>query len=388
MKILMIVPEWPPHVIGGGGHVFEAIARHLATLGHEVTVAHGDHTNRNLFAGADVRVDGNLEIMRIPLIPVPPRFAWMSSTFPPTIPALRGLGKLLKRPWHVGHLHGVGFMLIDLVARGLRRRRIPYALTIHGVPNSPLHRGRFAAAALRIYLRHCARPSLLGANVVTAVSNELLRDPLLPSISGTVIPNGLAEGDFYQEPDHRAPRPLPKLVSIARLTKNKGIDIAIAAVAELTRRGILCRYDVYGPDGGDEAEFRALAANLGLRDIVSFKGSFSPAARAGILAGADLVLIPSRVEGFGIAALEALAAGVPVLSTRAGGLADFLDDSNSIAVAPCSESMVDGILRGLDPRLREKVIVGGRNTANRFRWRTILPRYDQMLHDIARRDYN
>jgi len=384
----MVVPEWPPNVIGGGGQVFEVIAHQLDACGHEVTVVHGDHTNRSLLAGAELRRDGNLELVRIPLIPTPRYLAWMNSTFPPTIPALLDLRKLLDRPWHVGHLHGVGIVLVDLAARRLRRRRVPYAFTIHGVPNSPLHRGKLATAALRTYLRSFTSPSLLAAAQVTAVSNELLRNALLPGISGIVIPNGLAQGDFDEETDHRSPRSPARLASIARLTKNKGIDIAIAAVAELTRRGISCRYDVYGPDGGDEAEFRSLVASLGLGDIVCFKGSFCPEARAGIFAASDLVLIPSRVEGFGISALEALAAGVPVVSTRADGLADFLDDSNSVAVAPCSESMVDGILRGLDPRFREKVIVGGRNTANRFRWQTILPRYDQLLRDIARRDYN
>jgi len=384
VRILVVAPEWPPNVVGGGGLVFETIAKYLATSGHGVTVMHGDHTNSNPLSAPQIFTSGDLEFIRVPLIPTPRRLAWLKTAMPPTPPAAHAVGKILRRMrWDVAHLHGVGFPLTDGVARRLHRVGIPYVFTVHGIPHSPLHRGRVAAGALRAYLRHSTEATLRHAARISAVSSPLLRDPLLPISRGIVIPNGIANAEAVDDVDHRIPRSPAQIVSIARLSRNKGLDLAIAAVRELARRGISVRYDLYGADGGDEAELRRLASAIRMPHAVRFRGSFAPAERSKIFASSDALIVPSRVEAFGLVALEALAAGVPVVSTRVGGLADFLDDENSIGVQPDGASLAEGIAKVLEPAVRSRIIGGGRMTALRYRWSAILPRYESLLRDVA-----
>lgn len=132
---------------------------------------------------------------------------------------------------------------------------------------------------------------------------------------------------------HRAPRDTVTIAVLARLVPIKAIDAAIEALARLPARYRL----VVAGDGPLRAELEALAAELGVADHVTFLGWLDADARDAVLVEADVVVVPSaplpdgRVEGTPLAALEALAAGVPLVATAVGGLA---------ALAPLGASVV------------------------------------------------
>ncbi|HEX7024159.1 MAG TPA: glycosyltransferase, partial [Gemmatimonadales bacterium] len=103
------------------------------------------------------------------------------------------------------------------------------------------------------------------------------------------------------------------VVVVARLTRQKRVDLAVRTLAELD--GPLT---IIG-DGPERGALERLVASLKVQSRVRFTGMLTPAAVAQELATADVMLFPARDEGFGLAAIEALMAGVPVVACRDGG---------------------------------------------------------------------
>ena len=123
----------------------------------------------------------------------------------------------------------------------------------------------------------------------------------------------------------RAPTAPPTILVVARLVPVKGVDVAITACRQLLDRGIPLRLVIAG-DGPQRAELTALATH----PAIQFLGAVdTPSARDRLLGAACVVVIPSRVlpsgrtEGTPLIALEALAANVPVIASRVGGLANL-----------------------------------------------------------------
>jgi glycosyltransferase involved in cell wall biosynthesis len=116
---------------------------------------------------------------------------------------------------------------------------------------------------------------------------------------------------------------------LGALERRKGQDVLLAAVEQLGEQARSMRV-VFCGDGSERAALAARAEPLG--DRVSFLGFTEEVAP--VLAAADVVVVPSRNEGLGVAALEAMAAGKPVVASRVGGLTDLLVDGESGLLVP------------------------------------------------------
>ncbi|VAW07706.1 D-inositol-3-phosphate glycosyltransferase [hydrothermal vent metagenome] len=127
----------------------------------------------------------------------------------------------------------------------------------------------------------------------------------------------------------------PTLLCVGRIQALKGFDIAVAATAEVAHRGIddLRLVIVGGPSGpaGDSelAMLQTLATDLGIADRVTFTGPESHERLPAYYRGADLLLMPSRSESFGLVAAEAQACGLPVIASSVGGLPYVVADGES-----------------------------------------------------------
>jgi colanic acid/amylovoran biosynthesis glycosyltransferase len=122
-----------------------------------------------------------------------------------------------------------------------------------------------------------------------------------------------------------------RLVTVARLVERKGIVNAIRAVADLTRSGVEVEYTIVG-DGPLSAVLVHLARELGVAERVRIIGSVSHGAVAAILARSHAMVAPSitasngDMEGMPVAMLEAMASGLPVVSTVHSGIPELIDD--------------------------------------------------------------
>ncbi len=128
---------------------------------------------------------------------------------------------------------------------------------------------------------------------------------------------------------------VPVVLFVGRIQPLKGPDVAIRAMAELHQRGfskakLLIVGGASGRDGGIEAE-RAhdLVDELGLHDDVHFVAPQPHHILSSYYRAADIVIVPSRSESFGLVALEAAACGVPVVASAVGGLLSLIDDGDT-----------------------------------------------------------
>lgn len=147
------------------------------------------------------------------------------------------------------------------------------------------------------------------------------------------------------------------VMTAARLTERKGIDVLIEAVAALADPKIVL---VVAGDGPESAPLRELAAARGIADNCRFLGSRSDV--GDLLAACDVFAVPSRAEGLGNAALEALGAGRPVVASRVGGLAAMIvDEESGLLVPPDAPPLLAAAIARLrdDDGLRARFAAAG-----------------------------
>ena len=177
------------------------------------------------------------------------------------------------------------------------------------------------------------RSMLCAADAVTACSQHLLEQAirLEPSIAAKahVVHNGIDPKRFVDKNQHLHPRPYA--FAFGRLTHKKGFDLLLNAFAQTAAREIDL---IIAGDGEEQRALKQQAQQLGLESRVHFRGQANPDEVVRLLNGCRFVVVPSRSEPFGIVALEALAAGKPLLATKTGGLAEFLTGVEETVSSP------------------------------------------------------
>lgn len=168
---------------------------------------------------------------------------------------------------------------------------------------------------------------LRGVDAVHCVSREMVRSALTFGLNPErAFVNNPSIDWRYFEPVERPPqRDRFTIVSVVRLHWKKGISDALRALARLHERGVRAHYVLVG-DGEHEEAVRFDVWDLGLSDHVTLAGPQDRAAVRAALADADAFLLPSVSEGLSNAVLEAMATGLPVVTTDAGGMAEAVRD--------------------------------------------------------------
>src|SRR6266699_1608002 len=196
-----------------------------------------------------------------------------------------------------------------------------------------------------------------------------------------LIPNGVEVGS-PESPTPTAYKDPPRLLFVGKLERVKGPDLFLAALEILDSEG--WRFDVGIAGAGSlEAELRIAAGRL-KRQKVTFCGSVGHDAVRSLYQAADIVVVPSRYEAFGIVVLEAMAAGRPLVATSVGGIPEIVNaPRNAILVAPEAASIAAGIRRlASDPDLGRRMAVANREDVASFSWSRIAPRYLELFREL------
>jgi glycosyltransferase involved in cell wall biosynthesis len=168
-------------------------------------------------------------------------------------------------------------------------------------------------------------------------------------------------------------RPLtgPFILHLGKLLPHKNVERLIAAVALLAERGLPHHLVLAGPVVGRASTCEAVAQRLGVADRLTILGYVSYDVAAALCRAADVVAVPSLCEGFGLAVLEAMRAGTPVVAAHAASLPEVGGDA-ALFVDPHSEtSIADGLERAVrDSALAARLRDRGRARAASFSWRT------------------
>jgi len=345
MRILHSIQELG---VGGAERVVVTLARAADERGDTVAVAARDG---DLVA----ELPPDAERFELPLIGRRPRNM---------LAAAGAVDRALRRfKPDVVHAHNPAVGLATGLA-ALRGHRTRGLVSVHGVPDEDYEH---AARALR----------LAGLPVIACG----------PGIAAGLADAGLAVHATI--PNGVAPPPAPAdraalgaqgrlLVTVGRLTPAKNQALAVAALAHVPDATLL----VVG-DGPERAAVEAAARQLDGR--VVFTGTRRDA-RA-ITGAADVVVIPSESEGLPLAALEALAAGRPIVATAVRGLRDLLDDGRTALLVPPGdpEALAAAVRRVLDdPALARSLGEAGLQEASRYTENGMVEAYLRLYAEVAR----
>lgn len=223
-----------------------------------------------------------------------------------------------------------------------------------------------------------------------------------------VIPGGVNLDLFRPGSRARARRALglgpgPVLLFVGRIQRLKGIDIVIRAAAALAEESGPLQVLVVGGTGDDAGarrseearelgRLRRLVAELGLGSLVRFVGAVEQSRLALYYRAANVTVMPSTYESFGLVAVESLACGTPVVASRVGGLATIVRDGENGELVPWRDPRLfaDRIRAILaDPALAERLRRGALETARQYSWDGVAERtldvYDRLLRRRAER---
>jgi glycosyltransferase involved in cell wall biosynthesis len=173
------------------------------------------------------------------------------------------------------------------------------------------------------------------------------------------------------------------IVSLGRLRRQKGHDVALRAMAIVARRVPDAVMLVVG-DGPERAKLKALHARLGLEGKAVFVGQRPDVAR--VLAAADCLVAPSRYEGFGLAAAEAMASGLPVIASRIDSLPEVIaDDVSGLLVPPGDPGALAAAIERVlgDDELAARLGRAARERVReRFTLETMLGAYTDLYEEV------
>jgi glycosyltransferase involved in cell wall biosynthesis len=181
-----------------------------------------------------------------------------------------------------------------------------------------------------------------------------------------VIPNGVPV-DFWSASQPGVERRDPIVLSVGRLHPVKGHDVLLRAFARLRARVPKAQLVLAG-GGGYRADLERLAHGLGLASAVTFAGQIDAGAVRDLMGGARVFVLPSRSEGLPLALLEAMAAGVPVVATRVGGVPDVATPDTAGLVPPEDPAALAAALEEvlMDSALAQQMSRNGRMRARLF----------------------
>jgi L-malate glycosyltransferase len=195
-----------------------------------------------------------------------------------------------------------------------------------------------------------------------------------------IIPNGI---DVETYAARRPSQSLRRIVTVANLRPEKGHDVLIDAFAALSTVHPDVELVIVGT-GNRDAELRALATQRGVAARVHFLGHREDV--AGILAGCDIFVLPSRSEAFPNSVMEAMAAGLAVIATAVGGVPELIEhDVNGVLTPPDNRDALIAALRNLVENPARAAALGqsARDTiASRFSFTRMVSSFEDLYLDL------
>lgn len=370
ISVTHVVRQYLPS-IGGMEEVVRNITLHQLRRGQQVRIVTLDRLFRNTSERlpAYEQIEG-IEIVRLPY--------HGSSRYPLCPSVLKALGDA-----DVIHVHGVDFFYDYLAAtRWLHRR--PLLLSTHG----GFFHTAFASRAKLAYFNSITRLSSAAYSKVVATSSNdghlfsrIVREPKLQ-----VIENGVNVEKFSNQ---GSPELSPVLMYFGRWSVNKGLLQAIEMFSQLHQLAPQWRLIIAGREYDHSlAELQSAVAKAGLETSVTLAANPSDDQIRALLRQASYFVCLSRHEGFGIAPIEAMSAGlVPVLSDIPP-FRQLLDTAGLGLLLPAGQAAADSaeeLLRlhaslGINyPEIRAQAMAA----ANRYAWPQVADRYLEIYHQLA-----
>lgn len=340
--------------LGGIEMQVHDLAQQLQRAGHEVVVI-------TPTPGPSI-VDGvRVQRIDVPLLPF---------DIPFTRKAFRAVGSLLRSERvDVAHFQGgIASPMTYIAARAAQRAAVPSVITLHCVWG-------YAAPGFALLDRLTGWGSW---PVVLSAVSDVAAEPIR-RIAGSdhpvlVLPNGISNDAWQIEPASREPG-MVTLVSVMRLAPRKRpmhLLRMLRRVVDQLPGDIRLRVVIIG-EGPERPQLEKYLRSNGLTEIVELVGRRSRDEIREIFATADVFVAPANLESFGIAALEARCAGLPVVAKEQTGIREFITHGREGLLAASDDDMVVQLTRIIsDHDLRRRMAEHNRTTPSPVDWSDVV----------------
>jgi glycosyltransferase involved in cell wall biosynthesis len=358
MRVALVGDEYYPDIGGASLYALE-LSLQLVRLGIETVVITHKHPGQ----AEEEEIDG-VKIKRVK--------GWVLNhphrTFSPLL-FCRCYKYILDEKFDVVHGLDVYSTMAIMVIPFARIFRIPCVLTCHTARGS----------AFQIFLQRFLGWMFRVGDRLIAVSRASARFSRLLGFSEkriTVVPNGVDLSCFNGKIDALAMREElrigdePLVATALRLIKGKSPDLLISAFARVLEVVPDAKLVIAG-SGREEDNLSRQIKDLDAANSVFMMGKLPKERVAQLMAAANVFVLPSKIESFGLTLLEASAAGVPVVCANAGGIPEvFQDGFNALLYPPGDDdAMAKAIIRVIqDKELAKRMSANAVDTANKFTW--------------------
>lgn len=266
--------------------------------------------------------------------------------------------------------------------------RTPHVLTIIGgdIYDPTKRMSPSNSVLLRAVVRRVLNSSARIIAISQDIKNRAQRD-LYCQTEIEVIHYGLTPPEFETKSRQELGVPPDEvvLISVGRLIRRKALSDLLQALGRIDDRRF--RLLIIG-EGPEEGNLRNLAKRLGISSQVEFLGAIWGERKFQYLSAADVFVLPSIHEGFGLVFLEAMHCGLPVVASSSGGQTDFLEDGKTGFLIPVGDvsALAEAILRlGNDSGLRREMSGFNREYVKRFHISHVAERYEALFSEVLLR---
>ncbi|PIR42853.1 hypothetical protein CO058_02295 [candidate division WWE3 bacterium CG_4_9_14_0_2_um_filter_35_11] len=377
MKILLLSSRFFPHV-GGVEKVIESLAKKLSKNNDITVLSSLDETSKNILKIETEIINKDSYRLKRIWMNVPRSFSGFL-IFPfRFVRGIFGLVRFLKseKP------DVINFHFLDDVSLYLWASRFfyktPLVVNIHG---NDLH-----VFSKNLFYSFFISSLLNGSDKIIVNSKYMMNDLLnffkLDSSKIEIIPNGIdlkyIEGikpKKYIKEDY--------IFYVGRFVRKKGVDILIRAFSEIKSKDLKL---VIEGKGEELNSIKSLISDIKLSDrAILAGGNLSDEEKFSYMKGALAAVIPSRIEPFGIVALEYLSSGVPLIASKTGGLVDLLEDKKNCLFFNNEDindltSKIDTLID--NKNLQEKLSGNGLELAREYTWDEVSDKYLKLYKSV------
>ena len=380
MKVLQVVPSLAPEW-GGPVKVVNELAGALEVIGvsSEIISAQGRRV------GNPETVTNDIPIHLFETGPI--ARLWTAHT--------PGLKKTLARKipdFDLVHIQGLWHYPGYIASKIARSRNVPYIVTIHGELNEwNLQQKRLKK---QIYMTAIQRGILQKSAALHAItpaeSNRIRQLEIETPVA--MIPNGIHTEEFENLPDRsqfvsRYPELENRLIVLflGRIQQKKGLDILAQAFGNLVRTRHDVRLVVAGPDEDNTlTEIKTILKSQGALEKAVFPGMLTGEQKLEALSAADIFALTSYSEGFSVALLEALSAGLPLVITDECNFPEVGDSRAGFVVRPNDSETASALMSLLDSAdLRREMSENGRRLVrSNYTWERIAEKMFTLYENV------
>lgn len=366
MNVLMLNYEYPP-LGGGGSNACKYILKELSKAKVDVDLVTSSATDEL----ETEKIGGSINVYRLPINKNNIHYWTQKEIISYSWKARKFVKKLIEeRKYDLCHTF-FGFPCGAIAY--LFRREIPYIVSLRG-SDVPGFNERFSLQY--VFLKPIIRRVWKNAAAVIANSEGLkeLALEIQPIVKIDIIHNGIDTEAF--KPVTKETNTKLRILCVSRLIKRKGIDYLLESIALVK--------EIFGDDfevciigeGDQEQELKEMSKQLKIDDVVIFEGYIEHSKLPEFYSNSDIFILPSLNEGMSNTILEAMASGLPIITTDTGGTKELINGNGIVIPMRDLKAIAGAIVKLIeDPSLRKEMGRNSRGISEELSWGEVAKEY-------------